>query len=198
MKYIINFDDFSEDNNRLDLLEKLKSEMPNFKATLFTVVGRCSDKFIERVKQYDWLDMCPHGWRHTTIYGDVNDWVLHPTIECKDWTAKDVYEYVGAISRFNLTPVFKSPGWLLSEEAYKKFYELGYWIADLPNNEQKWYKKDKMYIYDSPFKVATHIQNIGTYAETKFGNKGGLEKRFDYLLSLKGNDFIFIKEYLGI
>ena len=66
MTYIIDADDFCEDNSSLDVLYNIKGNNPNFKITLFTIPGRCSLKFLGIVKNIEWINMVPHGLLHDT------------------------------------------------------------------------------------------------------------------------------------
>lgn len=173
--YILDADDFSETNNRLDLLFQLKARIPNFKINLFTVPGLCSKEFLDEVKKLDWIDMIPHGW-------------LHPDPrECEKWTYRESLEYLDNLKPCNLTHGFKAPGWQISDGMYKALLERGYWVADGHGNENRRPKDLKAYIVDSPNKIHLHIQNV-------CGN--GLEEKFNELINLRG-DFQFIDENIN-
>ena len=68
---IFDWDDFSEHNNRLDLLQRLRFHNPAFRCTLFAVPGQGSDAFWESVPE--WCELAVHGWDHPS-----------PT-ECSNW-----------------------------------------------------------------------------------------------------------------
>jgi len=170
----IDADDFSEENQGWDYLAQIKKEIPNFKISLFTILGQCSNEFIEEIKGYDWIDMIPHGWMHET------------PLECKDWSYKQSIDYLKKIERHNLTKGFKAPGWQISDGMYQALLEEEYWVADQPYNSERVPKGLKVYLLDSQDKYHYHIQNV-------CGN--GLQESLYKILSLKG-DFKLIKEVI--
>ena len=174
MMTILDFDDFCETNHRIDLLLELKNNIPNLKVNLFTILGKCSLKFIEAMKHYDWIDMIPHGWMHEDNY------------ECFKWTKEESLKYLDKIEKYELTKGFKAPGWQISNGAYEALLERDYWVADQSYNNERRPKELKTYLLDEDWKVHGHIQNV-------CGN--GLEEKFHYYISLTG-DFKFIKDVL--
>lgn len=125
---ICDLDDFCEDTRSLaDLrrLDELRAVIPTFKATLFTIGGRCTKGFIADIKaSRPWLDLVPHGWTH------------HTNRECEQWTA-DVCKQALAASRILglTTRGFKAPGWQISDGCYQALLEEGYWVADQNYND---------------------------------------------------------------
>ncbi len=171
---VFDLDDFSEDNNRLDLLFKLKARIHGFKVTLFTVPGLCSYEFLMSVKILDWIDLVPHGQLHP-----------HPR-ECENWTYEESVEYLKAIGHHYdiFTHGFKAPGWQISDGMYKALAEREWWVCDQPYNNDRRPKELKAFLSDDPRYVHGHIQN-------DCGN--GLEEKFDYYASLHG-EFAFMKD----
>lgn len=177
MTFIVDADDFSEDNNGLNNLMFLKSHIPGFKITLFTIPGRCSKKFLKEIKKLDWIDMVPHGW-------------LHPTpIEAKDWTYKESVEYLERIKPLNLTKGFKAPGWQISDGMYKALKKCGYWVADQEYNDSRRPKGLKVYKIDEPGKLHFHIGHMGGHNPNEIGYF------LNDLIRLRG-EFKFIKDVL--
>lgn len=173
-EYIIDADDFSEDNQGWEFITKIKKAIPNFKITLFTIVGRCSLDFIKEIKEYDWIDMVPHGWMHDN------------PLECLRWNYKKSYNYLNDIDNFSLTHGFKAPGWQISDGMYKALLKKNYWVADQIYNNERRPKDLRTYLLDTPNKLHFHIQDV-------CGN--GLQESLSQILTLKGN-FIFIKDYI--
>ena len=165
---IVDFDDFCEKNNRLDLLFYLKSQIPEFKANLFTIVGKCSPSFLESVKEISWLDMIPHGWGHDTPR------------ECQNWDYEKSKHYLKEVNKLGLTKGFKAPGWQIPDGMYRALLEEGYWVADQHYNDRRRPKGLEVFY---PTAEHFHIQNV-------CGN--GLEESLDQILQLKG-DFKLIK-----
>jgi len=166
---IVDFDDFCEENNRLDLLFYIKSKIPNFKASLFTIIGKCSPSFLEAVKEISWLKMYPHGWEHPT------------SRECEAWSYEVSKVYLEKIEDMGIGRTFKAPGWQISDGMYKALLEKGYGVADQRYNDQRRPSELKVYY---PTATHYHIQNV-------CGN--GLEESLDQILKLKGN-FKFLDE----
>ena len=139
--YYLDADDFSEENQGWDYLAKIKEEVPNFKISMFTILGQCSDEWVEEMKEYDWIDMIPHGWMHET------------PLKCQKWTYERSKQYLGSIEHLGLTRGFKAPGWQISDGMYKALLEEEYWVADQPYNNDRRPKDLKVYILDSPEKM---------------------------------------------
>jgi len=171
--YIIDVDDFHEDNQGMKYLKAFKNKFSNFKVNLFTIIGKCSPEFIKEIKDIDWIDMIPHGWMHDT------------SRECEDWSYEVSKAYLDRIGEFGLTKGFKAPGWQISDGMYKALLEKGYWVADQDYNNFRRPKDLKCYLLDNPNKLHFHIQNV-------CGN--GLEESFNKIINLKNNSFGFIKE----
>ena len=177
--YIVDIDDFHEANDGLLLLEKIKSHLPEFKATLFTVVGLCSWRFIESILvHYPWLDMAPHGMVHDL------------TRECAAWTREECARCLDLSEAMGLTKGFRAPGWRVSEGTYRELNRRLYWIADRPENAGAIPKGMRAYFLDAPNKLHFHVQN---------GERGlcqnGLEQSMEKILSLdRSRPFAFIRD----
>jgi peptidoglycan/xylan/chitin deacetylase (PgdA/CDA1 family) len=117
---IVDFDDYREEEHRLDLLHALKDANPEFKCTLFAIPGRGSDRFWESTP--DWCEIAVHGY-------------LHPTpVEAANWS-RGMIEWVldGVHPRF--VRGFKAPGWQISDDTLEVLRERDYWVADQPYND---------------------------------------------------------------
>ncbi|MBI3722334.1 class I SAM-dependent methyltransferase [bacterium] len=176
--WVIDADDFCEDNHGFELLTRIKREIPRFKINLFTIVGRCSDAFLAKVKALDWIDMLPHGLFHETPH------------ETENWSFEESCRYLDRIERLGLTKGFKAPGWLISGGTYRALLERGYWVADQRRNDGRRPKTLRSYHLDAPDgkpypdRRHYHIQNV-------CGN--GLAERLDEILALRG-EFHFIRD----
>jgi hypothetical protein len=176
-QFIVDADDFCEENNGLNKLMFIKSKNPNFKVTLFTIPGLCSKKFINKIKKLDWIDLVPHGYLHPT------------TLECLNWTYEESKEYLKKIKSLNWTKGFKAPGWQISDGMYKALLEEGYWVADQAYNNDRRPKELKAYLIDNSYKLHYHIGHMGGHNDNEIG--GDMMR----LANLKG-EFKFIKECL--
>jgi hypothetical protein len=113
----LDFDDFSEDNNRLDWLWILKQEFPNFKVNLFAIPNNCSDLFLDYIKSLDWIQLCVHGHKH------INNEEIN-----SNWLQTFKIDY---------TPVYRAPYWQLSDTMYKRLKNLGYKIMLHPDDQRE-------------------------------------------------------------
>ena len=173
--WVVDFDDFSESNHRLDLLWLLWKQHPGFKATLFAPVELVSPQFGRHIRNaYPWLDLVPHGRLHYTAH------------ECEDWTYGEAEEYIDEIDTELWTRGFKAPGWLISDGMYAALDEQGWWVADQTYNDLRRPPSLRAYLLNEPRKRHHHIQN-------DCGN--GLEECFDDLMGLDSErGFGFVKD----
>jgi len=168
---IVDFDDFSEKNNRLDLLIKLKEKIPNLKITLFVIPGKCSKEFCQKVNKEDWIELALHG-------------DIHSYLECKNWTKEQTLKYLDKYEGWNcFQKIFRPPYWVGSEGLRQGLAEKGYILCQ---NKPMDYN-GKLYILNKMglnVSVHGHIPNV-------CGN--GLEENFKHYSELSGN-FKFISE----
>lgn len=123
---ICEWDDFAEDNHRLDLLHELKALRPDFKCTVFAVPTRGSFKFWWSVPH--WIELAMHGWEHGDPPVDGG--------ECKNWTYDRMNEAMGTKpGRFVWG--FRAPGWQLSTAAMEALRDDNWWLADKPYNDDR-------------------------------------------------------------
>lgn len=212
MCIVADFDDFCDDERSLEsliLLDKLKEELPTFKATLFTIPARCSIGFIQVMKDTrPWLDLVPHGWQHNT------------NRECQSWDMdKCLHSLESAYDRGLTTKGFKAPGWQISDGCYAALEMLGYWVADMEYNDWRRPQDLKAYVigrsYGSCKFVHRNTDDAGILRIRSFagpsamqihghiGHLGGhnanaLELIYDQILEAgrKDPDFRFIDEVM--
>ena len=121
---IIDFDDFFE-MKAFVLLQELKSINPLLKVTLFSIPGKNTPSFFEKVAQEDWIELALHGW-------------IHSYKECLNWKAKDVIDYISLINREYpgiFVKGFKPPHWAINREAIDTFLKEGYWLSLHPESD---------------------------------------------------------------
>jgi hypothetical protein len=112
---IVDFDDYCEDQHRLDLLHALREANPKFRCTLFAIPGRGSDAFWDETPE--WCELAVHGWMHP-----------NPD-EARDWSYEQMVGVMEAKpARF--VEGFKAPGWQVSEGTYLALRDAGWWLAD--------------------------------------------------------------------
>ncbi len=168
-KVSIDLDDFSRDNNRLDLLERLKEIFPDFKITLFTIPAQSPEDWLKSLAEYGYLYFALHGFEHRYL-------------ECSSWSYEEAKEKITkAFSKFYLKG-FKAPYWAVSEGLFRALKELGFWVADqdiapapefLPHYRYNW-------LIDKPVPLFPEIRGHG-HVQNVCGN--GLEECFSNLVS---------------
>lgn len=159
---LCDFDDFCEDENRLDLLHELHDINRAFRCTLFAIPGRGSAEFWDGVP--DWCELAMHGWLHP-----------HPR-EAKHWTYEQTLDVLQARPpRF--VNGFKAPGWQVSDGTYQALMEQGWWIADHWENDGR-----------RPAGMRSHViqpsyRTNGDHWHGHIGNVcgNGIEETFDEL-----------------
>lgn len=200
---VLDFDDFSVLNNRLDLLLKLKESYPKLKLSLFTIpfdfeyerqpAGRIlRDKTLKMIKkQLDWIELIPHGLAHIPkefekcTYDTMKNYVIPAIGEA---FKRDKLPYVKG---------FKAPYWLWNAEVVKALDEEGWWGAIDRGAElktKKYYEYshniDELY-YESTYdvlKLHGHITGV---------SKNSIEKCFINLFKMPTDaEFKFASEML--
>jgi hypothetical protein len=163
----VDLDDFSEDNNRLDILFKIKKEKPNFKVTLFTVPAKCSKEFCKRIAELDWIQLALHGEHHSHL-------------ECSTWTKEHTIKTLEKYEKWGcFQKIFKPPYWAGSDGLNAGLKEKDYILAQ--NKEVDY---PRLYLLNKN-SLHGHIQNV-------CGN--GLEQIYDDII--KCNSFEFISDFI--
>jgi len=153
----VDLDDFCEGNQSWEQLECIKRQVPGFRVTLFSILGRCSQRFLQWSRSWPWIDLVPHGWMHRDCY------------ECAAWTYEEMIRYLDRIEPLRLTRGFKAPGWQISDAAYVALQDRGYWVADQEYNEHRWPTGLKVYLLDDPNKIHGHIGHLGGFNQNELG-----------------------------
>lgn len=168
--YVVDADDFCQVNDGMDILKRIKQRNADFKINMFTILGKCSDEWVEEMKKADWIKMIPHGWMHET------------SRECEHWTYEESIDYLNKIEKYGLVKGFKAPGWQISDGMYKALLERGYWVADQHYNDER---RPQGLEVKYPGEYHFHIGHLGGY------NKNAIEYFEEKLSNLKGN-YIFL------
>lgn len=151
---ICDADDFHENNTGFDNLFRIKNERKDFKITLFAIPGLCSTLFIDSVKKFDWIELCPHGWMHPSPR------------ECESWTYDESIDYLKKIEPLGWRKIFKAPGWQISDGMYKALLEFGYAVADQKYNDFRRPKELKIFY---PPLHHYHIGHMGGHNRNEIG-----------------------------
>jgi len=164
----LDFDDFSETNNRLDWLWMLKNEFPYFKVNLFTIPSQCSERFLMYIMDIKWIQICLHGLEHKHNE-DINDKALK-------------------ILTPAFTKIYRAPYWQLSDVMYERLKKLKYKIMLHPDDSRDGIKYN-WNIKDSPPPLSI-LRGHGHIHDTQ-GN--GLVEAMENIMKLpKDTRFKFI------
>src|SRR5258708_2395716 len=155
---VFNWYDYSQTNNRIDLLERLKKVRNDFKCTVFAVPNQGSPDFWDKTP--DWIELAVHGWDHPDPR------------EAENWSYGQMDDYMARVhSRF--VHGFKAPGWQISDASYLWLLRHNWWVADQDYNDERRPKALRVYKIGSNWHG--HIQDV-------MGN--GLEETWDRVLEL--------------
>jgi len=200
---VLDFDDWSVLNNRLDLLLRLKESYPNLKVSLFTiphdtayeadVSGRLMrEETLKAIKrQLHWLEIIPHGLIHMPKEFEKCDYdTMKLTIRAIDEQfKKDGIPYVKG---------FKAPFWLWNAEVVRALDDEGWWGAVDP--KQNMLKTKRYYSYshgiDEWFSKST-LDVLKLHGHITNGSKNSIEKCFVNLFHIPADaEFKFASELL--
>jgi len=201
---VLDLDDFSVLNNRLDLLLRLKESYPKLKVTLFTIpydiayeqkveakiIREGTLKAIKR--NLDWMEIVPHGLVHMPREFEKCDYEtmmkhVFPAIE--EAFSKDGLPYVKG---------FKAPHWLWNEDVIKALDEKGWWGAVDRKYEGPTTKKFYRFSHsiDEPFSRSS-ANVLKLHGHITGESKNYIEKCFPNLFNMPTDaDFKFASELL--
>jgi len=167
----LDFDDFSETNNRLDWLWMLKNEFPHFKVNLFAIPSKFSASFLSYIRFIDWIKLCVHGSNHKN-----NEDVSEATLKLLSTKC------------YGFNKIYRAPYWQLSDDMYKRLKKLNYKIMLHPDDSRDGIKYN-WNIKDSPPPLNT-LRGHGHIQDTQ-GN--GLVEAMENIMKLpKDTIFKFI------
>lgn len=135
---VVDVDDLSPVKLGLETLIKMREHYPNFKVTAFTPAldqsiaqGKTKEKKLKEwadlVKQYDWLEIAPHGFLH-----------LKEEMLCDYDSAVKIIKGCEAVFKkigLPFVKIWKSPYWQTSKETYEAMRDHGYVVAVDKNQE---------------------------------------------------------------
>lgn len=203
MKVVLDLDDFTVVNNRLDLLLKLKEYFQNFKVSLFTVPVDTKtdygpyllrkDFLIEIKKHLDWMQLIPHGLVHNSAsemmtpgYSVFKTNVIPKIKKAFD---DDGLPFVNG---------FKGPHWKWSKGVVDTLDELNWWGA-IKRDDNGMPKPKKFYKYSHSLDenyLDSNLDVIKLHGHI-YGCKDDLGINFQNLLKLpKDTEFYYCTDFL--
>jgi len=170
---IMNLDDFCADpeSNALNWIFGLKAIYPNFKVTLFTILGRWDVRLLRLVKTFTWIELAAHGWKHQT-----ND-------ETLKWTKRDWYHALNRYERTGLfTKIWKSPNWETSALGYHVLKEFEWAVAVRSSQIKNLPIGMKYYSFENnPFAVHGHTWTMEAHQKEGMFNNWSRDTNFDFV-----------------
>lgn len=157
----MDFDDLTDDNDRLDILLCLKERDPGFKVTLFAIPARCSDKLLASYDQHaEWIQLGIHGWRHARH-------------ECLAWTSEETVEKIDMARHIYpaFAQIFKAPNWETCDELYDGLKQRGIAVADHIRNIAIMPENMPHYIYNIKLRD-DHLRRIHGHIQPTAYDKG--------------------------
>lgn len=134
LTYCVEFDDLYDGvaDRALARLQEVKEKYPAFVCTLFTIPARTSDETIAKYKQYPWIALAPHGWRHTR--GECLTWPFHEA-EAKILQAR---------GRGIDAPAFRAPAWFMNRATYEVCRDNNITVCD---HKDEYLKVNNTWVY---------------------------------------------------
>jgi hypothetical protein len=205
MNYVLDFDDFSVLNNRLDLLLRLKEAYPKLKVSLFTIPYDAAyefdvsakimrDKTLEEIhKHLDWMEIIPHGLTHFAREFEKCDYA----------TMKEVMKAIDVQFKKDGLPYqkgFKAPYWLWNKDVVKCLDDEGWWGAiDMINNKEPIPKRYYRFNHsiDSPFSKSRGFDLMKLHGHITGNSKNSIDRCFTNLFKMDTDaEFKFASECL--
>lgn len=181
-----------------DQLLRLKTLRPEFKATLFAIPAEMTMELLQWCKKNAaWIELAVHGFGHISNY------------ECSDWTYEQmdiIMKTVGSFKAF--VPIFRAPGWQISDDCLKWLADNNWIVADQSYNDERRPKELRAYInYDGEFKIyrpigsnspaeVVYMKQEAYHGHTWNVGWNGIYEDYDKVESLvrEAEDFKFISE----
>lgn len=152
---IFDLDDFCDNGtdgrgSRFEILQGLKTDLPNLKVTLFTIPGQSTAEFLRPIAELDWIELAVHGWLHES------------NTECRTWDAEQTRKALAKAEEMAcFVKGFKAPGWVINPNVCKVLEERDYWLAHhVDHRNEIGPYKPKIYWSHHPWMVHGHMQNI--------------------------------------
>jgi hypothetical protein len=107
---------------QLAYMDRIKSQVPNFLCTLYTIPNRFGPILSPLREKYSgWIQFAIHGWEHSHY-------------ECLTWTKEDARMYIQKALNLGYDPIFKAPNWSLDQETEEACKDLGVVLHLHPNS----------------------------------------------------------------
>lgn len=203
-KVSLDLHDFSIHNNHLDQLLEIKSHIPNFKVSMFTIpydyplethpVMRINRQAqLDRIKEnLSWIQLIPHGVMH----------IDNEFANCDKHTMRMVIDGIGDIFDKDNLPYekgFCAPFWLWNEDVVSVLDDNGWWGA-VDRNQSNMVCPKRFYKYshslEEPFWTTTD-DILKLHGHMDKPSKNNLDDCFMNILKLDDNvEWHFVTDFI--
>jgi len=171
---IFDLDDFAIDSesNAMNTLIDMKAIYPNFKVTLFTILGRWMDlEILKTIAKFDWIELAAHGYDHF-MNGEVLDWDKHRWYE-----VLNTYEDTGIFKK-----IFKAPNWEMSKLGYNALKDMGWAVAIRQSQFDDVLEGMDYYSFEgNPLSVHGHTWTLSAHKEEGMFNGWYGKTQFEFV-----------------
>jgi hypothetical protein len=203
-KIVFDLDDFSVMSiNEFEYLLRMKEHYPKFKVSMFTIPypfqisqrgikEEDNAKFLQTIKEYDWIEVCPHGVSHIKGEG------LAPKNKKDAKTQIDIFEKVFKDNEVEYAKVFKAPFWEGCSHLYTQLSKRGYTIAvnrdDVPEGNYKKY----IYNWSIDEQKLPECDVIKAHGHIDLRSNNTIKNSYSNFMEQIDSDseFMFISEYI--
>lgn len=119
--------DMCQSHDCRDQLQRLKGIAPDFKATLFAIPAEMTMELLQWCKKNaNWIELAVHGFGHISNY------------ECQNWTYEQMDIAMATVGSFKaFVPIFRAPGWQISDDCLKWLKDHDWVVADQSYNDDR-------------------------------------------------------------
>jgi hypothetical protein len=175
LQVVVDFDDFAPDqeSNAMNWFIELKHKYPNFRVTLFTILGRWRFDLLKQVTNFDWIELAAHGYYHAKN-GEVLEW------NQANWFDRiNKYEQTGLF-----TKIFKAPNWEMSPLGYEILKDWGWAVAVRRQQVKEVPTGMKYYCFeDNFFSIHGHTWTMNAHKQEGMFNRWVKETQFKFVSS---------------
>lgn len=209
---VLEADDFQPYVYLIPHLELLKSHIPNFKITLFTISrfrrpGELDlnmeienhKRFFDMVSKYDWIELAYHGLDHSmTQNGGFTQYEFNPK------TYKEVKERFKEIQdwhkKVGIKPakIFRAPYWQASDDTYKFFRDKGFVVCTDRNQPRPNIDGMQQYRWNWSFEEEVpHVEILKGHGHVSLPSKNNIPDQLENLKRLPQDaEYLFVSEYI--
>lgn len=161
-------------NNALDWLVDFKDRYPEFKVTLFTILGRWDNHgLLKAIKGFDFIELAAHGYHHAN------------NSECQIWDEDGWHDKLSLYERTGLfVPIFKAPNWQMSKIGYQVLKDRSWAVAVRENQIKDVPEGAKYYCFESePNRYHGHTWLMQKHLDEGMFINWNRDSTFDFISS---------------